>query len=280
MPASSTTRWRGGLTPARRATILLVASLALLAVWQLTWDRTDFLPSPRATVEVIIDLLGQPSTYADLAATARRLVMGLTIGYGAAVVVALLMQISPWWSRFFRPYIFITLTTPSLVISLLSLMVFGLSEIGVYLAVAIVVFPFVVVGLDEGIAALDPRLSEMTFAYRFALWSRVRHQILPSMAPMLFAAFRNVHALGWKVVVIAELFSQQTGLGVEYKRAYGFFELDRLVAWTFFFIVMVVGVEYGILRPIERRVFRWRPDRAVTMAASAEQHGALSAQAD
>jgi NitT/TauT family transport system permease protein len=78
------------------------------------------------------------------------------------------------------------------------------------------------------------------------------------MAPFLFSAFRNVHALGWKIVVIAELFSQQVGIGAEYKRAYGFFELERLVVWTFFFIIMITTVEYVILRPLERRVFRWR----------------------
>ena len=57
---------------------------------------------------------------------------------------------------------------------------------------------------------------------------------------------------------MAELFSRQIGVGAEYKRAYGYFELDRLIVWTLFFIVMITTVEYLILRPVERRVFRWR----------------------
>jgi NitT/TauT family transport system permease protein len=104
----------------------------------------------------------------------------------------------------------------------------------------------------------------MSRIYGFGALDRVRHLALPEMAPYMFSAFRNVHALGWKIVVIAELFSQQIGIGAEYKRAYGYFELERLIVWTFFFIVMITTVEYVILRPIERRVFRWRgPSRRI-----------------
>lgn len=238
--------------------MILGAALVLLAAWQFFWDRTDFLPSPAATLTEAGDLLAEGATYEDLWATIRRLVLGLAMGYAAAVVVALLMQISPWWNRFFGPAVYVTITAPSMVVSLLCLMVFGLSEFGVCMSVAIVVFPFVVVSLDEGVKALDPKLTEMSRIYGFSGTTRIRDLALPEMAPYLFSAFRNVHALGWKVVVIAELFSQQVGIGAEYKRAYGFFELERLVVWTFFFIVMITFVEYAVLRPFERRVFRWR----------------------
>ncbi len=188
----------------------------------------------------------------------RRLVIGLTMGYLAAVAVAMMMRINPWWNRFFSPAVYVTITAPSMVVALLCLMVFGLSEFGVYMSVAIVIFPFVVVSLDEGVKALDPKLTEMSRIYGFGASDRIRHLALPEMAPYMFSAFRNVHALGWKIVVIAELFSQQIGIGAEYKRAYGYFELEQLIVWTFFFIVMITTVEYVILRPIERRVFRWR----------------------
>ena len=246
------------LRPAARTALVLGAVAAVMLAWQLVWDTTDFLPSPVSTFSEATALLADPATYEDLGATLRRLIVGLGMGYAAAVVVALLMQISPWWNRFFAPAVYVTITAPSMVVSLLCLMVFGLSEFGVCMSVAIVVFPFVVVSLDEGVKALDPRLTEMSRIYGFSGVTRTRHLALPEMAPYLFSAFRNVHALGWKVVVIAELFSQQVGVGAEYKRAYGFFELERLVVWTLFFVVMITAVEYLILRPFEGRVFRWR----------------------
>lgn len=246
------------LRPASRTALLLGGGALLLLTWQLLWDATDFLPSPTSTLGEGWALLADPATYDDLTATVRRLIVGLLMGYAAAVIVALLMQISPWWNRFFGPAVYVTITAPSMVVSLLCLMVFGLSEFGVCMSVAIVVFPFVVVSLDEGVKALDPKLTEMSRIYGFSGVQHIRHLALPEMAPYLFSAFRNVHALGWKVVVIAELFSQQIGIGAEYKRAYGFFELERLVVWTLFFVVMITAVEYLILRPFEKRVFRWR----------------------
>lgn len=241
-----------------RGAIAVAVFGAILALWAIFWDSTDFLSSPGSTWDTITNLLGQSETYDNLFATARRLVVGLAIGYGAGVTVALIMASSRRAEAAFAPYIFLTITAPSLAVALISLMVFSLSETGVYLAVAIVVFPFVVVSLTEALAGLDTRLQEMTRVYGFSFWERIRHQSLPEIAPLLFAAFRNVHALAWKIVVVVELFSQQTGIGFQYREAFGFFELDRLIAWTTFFMVMVLFVEYALVRPLDSFVFRWR----------------------
>jgi len=241
-----------------RAGIVLGIAGALIGFWAIIWDQTDFLPSPAATWDVGVDLLGRSGTFDDIFATVRRLVVGLAIGYGAAVIVSLIMNQSRWWNGFFTPYVFTMLTIPSLATALISLMIFGLSEVGVYLAVAGVIFPFATVGLLEGLSNMDGRLNEMTMVYRWGRWERIRHQLLPQMAPFMFAAFRNVHALAWKIVVIAELFSQQNGIGFQYKRSYEFFELERLIVWGIFFVTLVMLVEYALLRPFEAYVFRWQ----------------------
>lgn len=245
----------------RRIVVSLTSIVLVFAFWAWVWDKTDFLPSPSSTFDTSVELLGESGTYSDLLDTARRLFVGLGIGYVGAFIVALMMRQSKWWRGFFAPHVFVLISTPGLALALISLMVFGLAEIGVYLAVAGVIFPFVVVSLQEGFENLDARLSDMTKVYRFSTYQRVRHQAIPEMAPYLFAAFRNVHALAWKIVVIAELFSQQSGIGFQYKRAFGFFEFERLVVWAFFFITMVFIVEYALLRPFEAAVFRWRSKR-------------------
>lgn len=252
-------RWRRRLV---RGLIVLGTASALLGLWFAFWDETDFLPSPTATWDTGIELLGQSGTFDDIFATVRRLVVGLAAGYGAAVAVALVMNRSRWWNGFFTPYVFTMLTIPSLATALISLMVFGLSEVGVYVAVAGVIFPFATVGLLEGLSGMDTQLDQMTEVYRWGTFERVRHRLLPQMAPFMFATFRNVHALAWKIVVIAELFSQQNGIGFQYKRAFEFFEFERLIVWGVFFVALVMLVEYGLVRPLEAYVFRWQRVRA------------------
>lgn len=258
---------RSGVRRTRRArgvrkTVLPAAGVALVLVaWVLVQPATRYLPAPGTVVGEIELLLGRRETYVNVVASLRRLLLGLGLGYVAGVAVTVLMRLRPWWERFFSTYVFAALTIPSLAAALFSLMIFGLSEIGVYVAVGGIVFPFVVVSLDEGFKSLDSRLADMARVYRFSRWQRLRHVSLPEMSPHLFAAFRNAHALAWKLVVVTEVFSQSDGIGYQYKKAFDYFQLEEVVAWVIFFLVVVFAVEYLVLRPIERHVFRWRAAR-------------------
>lgn len=251
-------RWSRG---ARQRVLLLLGVAIVLLAWSVGHRYTRYLPPPTTVIADAVELLGEPATYGHVVASVRRLAIGLIAAFLGAFGVALLMRLSTWWRRFFEPYVFVSLTMPSLAVALFALMVFGLSEIGVYVSVAVVVFPFVVVSLNEGFANLDARLTDMSKAYRFSWWQRVRHVALPEMSPFLFAALRNSHALAWKIVVITEVFSQQTGIGFQYKRSYDYFQLSELVVWVLFFLVVVFAVEFGVFRPWEARVFRWRTAR-------------------
>ena len=239
---------------------LLMAGLTaiVLLAWSMLWDKTDWLSSPAETWDFFVVTVRTPSTYSNLAATASRLFIGLFMGYVAGLGAAFLMHRSKWWDLFTRPYVFIALSTPALAMCLISLMIFSLSDFGVYMAIAGTIFPFVSISLLAGLNSIDAHLTEMTEVFRFSWFDRLWHQALPEMAPHLFSAFRNVHALAWKVVVLAELFSAQNGIGFQYKRAFAFFSTKRLIVWAVFFMLMVTVVEYGILRPFERFVFRWR----------------------
>ncbi len=242
-----------------KRTLLLVglAAVTLLA-WAMFWDKTDWLSSPAETWDIFVKTVRTPTTYSNLAATAIRLFFGLFLGYFGGLVAAFLMRKSQWWDRFTRLYVFIALSTPTLAFCLISLMIFGLSDFGVIMATAGSLFPFVAISLLAGLNSIDAHLTEMTEVFRFSWFDRIWHQALPEMAPHLFAAFRNVHAMAWKIVVLSELFSTQIGIGYQYKQAFAFFSTKRLIVWAFFFVIMVMVVEYGILRPFERIVFRWR----------------------
>lgn len=144
---------------------LLIAGLVAvtLLAWQLLWDKTDWLSSPAETWVFFVETVCNPATYSNLAATASRLFIGLFIGYIAGLTAAFLMHKSKWWDRFTRPYVFIALSTPALAFCLISLMVFSLSDLGVYMAIAGTVFPFVSISLLAGLnrcACLDQSRSQ------------------------------------------------------------------------------------------------------------------------
>lgn len=244
--------------------VLPAVGVALLvALWFLVHPLTRFLPSPQEVWAEGLTLIAEPATYQNILRSLQRLLIGLSAGYVLAFLVALAGRASDWWRRFFSMPVYVTITTPSLAFALFCLTVFGLSDVSVYVSVAAVIFPFVVVSLHEGFESLDSRLNDMSRVYRLTTGQRLRHVSIPEMAPFLFAALRNAYALGWKIVVVTEVFSaQQVGIGAEYNRAYDFFALETLVVWVVFFLIVVFGVEFGIFRPWERRVFRWREARS------------------
>lgn len=244
-------------THGRRLLPLLGVALVLLA-WTLIYPYTRYLSSPQAIAQESVELLGERETYFNIGVSFRRLIFGLLLGYGGAVIVTLLMRAQKWWEWFFAPYVFISLTTPSLVAAFVTVIVFGFREIAVYFAIGWIIFPFVVVSIMEGLRNVDARHIEMARLYKFEKWQRYRHVVLPEMSPHMFAAFRNAHSYAWKLVVVVEIFSQTNGIGYQYKKAFDFFELDLLTSWVVFFLVVLFGVEYGILRPFEKRVYKWR----------------------
>ncbi|MGH8913981.1 MAG: ABC transporter permease [Acidimicrobiia bacterium] len=257
-------RQPGRVSPSRRIRqrLLLLAGVVILFIaWTIGHRFSKYLPAPTTVWTDSVTLLGTPGTYDHIVDSLRRLLIGLGSGFIAAFVVSLLMRTGSWLRRFFEPYVFVTLTIPSLAVALFALMIFGLSEVGVYVSVAIIIFPFVVVSLNEGFANLDANLTDMANVYRFGWWQRIRHVALPEMSPYLFSALRNAHALAWKIVVITEVFSQQTGIGFQYKRSYDYFKLSELVVWVLFFLIAVFAVEFGVFRPWERKVFKWRVAR-------------------
>ena len=239
---------------------LTLTSIGLVFVaWEIVHRYTAFLPPLSDVVEEMGKQLSDPGELASIIGTTlRRLVISVTIAYVGAVMTALLMRRSAWWQGFLSPYVLAMTATPSLVAALLGVMIFGFSETGVYVATAVVLYPYILLSLSEGFGNLDRLLAEMSMAYRFSSWQYYRHVGLPELTPHLFAALRSAHALGWKIVVLVEVFGSGGGIGHQYKRAFDLFDLPLLMTWVIFFLGVVWAVEYGLLRPIGAYVVRWR----------------------
>jgi NitT/TauT family transport system permease protein len=72
------------------------------------------------------------------------------------------------------------------------------------------------------------------------------------------SAVRNEYAHAWRVVVLAEIFAVNSGIGWRFTQAFDRFLLDQVVLWLLTFMVLLLGSEYLILRPIEKFALRWR----------------------
>ena len=99
----------------------------------------------------------------------------------------------------------------------------------------------------------------MTLGSVIAAWRRLRHVILPQLAPYLAAAARSGLSLVWKIVLIVELLGRPNGVGFEIGVAFQLFDVTRILAYALAFIAVMLAIETFLVQPLERHVARRRP---------------------
>jgi NitT/TauT family transport system permease protein len=239
-----------------------VASLALLFVaWyagsQLAGDR--LLPPPQAVAAAILDEMRSGALAFNLGATLARVAVAFSIAMLLGSAIGVLMGRSRIVDQLGDPWLVVLLNLPALVIIVLAYVWAGLTETAAIAAVALNKLPVATVTVREGARALDTGLDEMAQVFRMRGWTRMRHIILPQLAPYLGAAARSGLSLVWKIVLIVELLGRPNGVGFEIGVAFQLFDVTRILAYALAFIAVMLTVETFLVQPLERRIAHWRP---------------------
>jgi len=180
--------------------------------------------------------------------TIVRLSVGFAIAFVLGTTIGIAMGRSEYWREFFGDYIMLTLTTPGLVFALICAMIFGLSPFGPIIAIILTAMPHVTVNVQEGVRAIPRELLDMAKVYEISPATRLRHVLIPAVAPYLFTAVRYGFAIAWKITALTELFRTE----------YLVFSMRGVLAWTLFLVVFALVIERFVLMRVERNFFRWR----------------------
>lgn len=241
--------------------MIRVASLAaLLALWQIGAWFSDArrLPGPMLVLDAIIDEARAGALFSNLAATLARVVVSFVIAMSAGAAIGYVMGRNRVVDRVLDPWLVTLLNLPALVVIVLAYVWAGLTEAAAIGAVALNKLPNAVVTVREGARALDPQLEEMAQAFRLPTVVRLRHIVLPQLAPYLAAATRSGLSLVWKIVLVVELLGRSNGVGFEIGVAFQVFDMKLLLAYALPFVALMLGVETFMVQPLERYVTRWR----------------------
>jgi NitT/TauT family transport system permease protein len=184
-------------------------------------------------------------------------------GFGLAVAIGLpvgmLMGRSRWWRAFFHLPVTVAGNIPGITYAVLALVIFGISLQGPILAVALISMPYIAINVAAGLDGIDRGLLQMSRAFGRSGRDVLRHVLVPTVIPFVFAGVRLSFALAWKVEAITEVFGASNGIGYMIRQSYDHFSVAGILGWMFFFVVFIVLMERFVLQPLERRLFRWRP---------------------
>ncbi|ASY72272.1 Taurine transport system permease protein TauC (plasmid) [Sinorhizobium fredii CCBAU 83666] len=174
------------------------------------------------------------------------------------VALGFLMGRVPAVDRWLDPWLVVFLNLPALVLIVLCYLWIGLNETAAIIAVVLNKIPNVATILREGARALDPHLGAMAQVYRMAPMARLRHVIMPQLAPFLAGAARSGIAVIWKIVLVVEFLGRSSGIGFQIHFYFQLFDVAMVLVYALSFIGVMLLVEAMFLQPVERRVRRWR----------------------
>jgi len=112
--------------------------------------------------------------------------------------------------------------------------------------------------LREGARSVDPHLLQVADVLRLPWGRRMRRAYLPQLYPYFMAATRTGLSLIWKIVLVAELIGRSNGVGFRLGLYFQFFDIANILAYSASFIAIVLAIEGFVVRPLERRLTRWR----------------------
>ncbi len=255
---------------------VLVFWLASIAVIRNIWPfAVDVLPTPLEVAdamwgEIIDPFVGgiQAPTRENVYFTFYRSLIRLGIGFGIAMslgtIIGLGMGLSRKVDAFFHDWVMAVLAMPALAWALFGSLAFGFGNTGPVFTVVLAGIPFVIVNVREGVRNTPRELFDMATAFHVPGNRITRHVLLPSLMPFFFAAIRYAFSIGWKGLVIAEVFGGQDGAGWTIKFYYDAHRAHGVVGYAFFFIIFALALEKFVFEPWSRRVFKWRPNIAAT----------------
>jgi NitT/TauT family transport system permease protein len=227
---------------------------------------TALIPLPSEVLGFMWDeirgqTLARTNVWQAFAISLRRLAGGFAIAFVIGVPVGLAMGASRWVERMLRDVVTVGLAMPFLVWALLAGLWFGLDSVAPVVTVVLAAVPLVVINTLEGVRDVSRDLTDMARSFRVPRGRVVRHVVVPSLLPFVFAALRYGLANGWKGLVVAEIFAATSGAGWNIQFWYDARRAQGVVGYAVFFVLFALFMERVVFQRLSDRVFRWRPSR-------------------
>ena len=248
-------RWPGSLSR-------WVSPLVLLLLWEIG-GRTGVIPerilaAPSTVLSTLLELVTSGQLGGHLLVSLGRVASGLALGVLAGSALALLAGLSRWGEAAIDPPIQMLRTLPSLALTPLFIVWFGIGETPKVGLIALAVSFPVYLNLFNGVRAVDLKLVEAARSFGLSQAELVRDVILPAALPSFLLGLRFALSVSWLVLVVAEQINASAGLGYLINSARDFLRTDVIVVCLLIYAALGLGAD-ALVRAIETRALAWRP---------------------
>ena len=239
-----------------------LSPVMLLLVWELG-SRTGLIPArilaaPSAVLVTLWSMIVSGELPSNLLVSLARASAGLAIGLVFGVGLALVSGLSRRGETTVDPLMQIKRTIPSLALTPLFIVWFGIGEAPKITLIAVgTTFP-IYLNLFAGIRAVDPRLVEAARSFGLKGLDLITQVILPGALPSFLTGLRYAMGVALLVLVVAEQINAQAGLGYLINNARDFMRTDIIVVCLLVYASLGLAADQAV-RLLESRALAWRP---------------------
>jgi len=262
--SSTTTRggWEATLAPFSGQASILLSILLVFFAWNIAAASTPSYIFP-TVLELAIsfrEAFGQGAEFSavdNYGITILRVLLATVCCLLVGITAGVMMGTNKRAEEYLFVYILGTFAFPSVIWAFLAVIWFGLTTwfVAVF-TVFMIVAPYVAISIKEGIEELDPNLTEMAEAFEassFLIWQNI---YIPHLYPHIFSSTRLTLTLAWKIILIAEIFGTEAGIGQIINYHFQANQNDMIIVWVLPMMVFMFLIDRG-LHWMENSYFEW-----------------------
>ncbi len=243
---------------------LLAQRLVLLGIFLAVWWIASqhmpafVLPGPLKTWQALLALWRGENLLHDIGITFSRVVAGFLLATLVGTLFGLALGASRALARFFEPLLAVFNTVSSAIWAIFAIIWFGISGATTVFVVFMTAMPLILTNVWQGAQTVDAQFVELARSFRLTRLQTLRKIYLPTILPYFFSGARLAFGFGWRVSLVAETLGASDGIGYRLRQAGDLVQTDQVFAWTLLLVAMMLLLEGGLLKPLERHLFRWK----------------------
>jgi len=256
---SSLSETQGG-----RLLVPVLFGVTILVVWELLVRGLNvpgvILPPPSVIAAKFATSM--PILWADFVQTfVKGALSGFLIGCGAAFVVAVAIDRSPFLQQGLLPVGNFIAALPIIGTAPILVMWFGFDWQSKAAVVVVMVFFPMLVNTVQGFASTDAMQRDLMHTYSASYWQNLLKLRLPAAMPFIFNGLKIATTLALIGAIVAEFFgSPIKGMGFRISTEVGRLGLDMV--WAEITVAAIAGSAfYGTVALIEKWVTFWHPSQ-------------------
>jgi NitT/TauT family transport system permease protein len=237
--------------------------IVFLALWQIAvslgWIAPLFVSSPLRIVIAGYGMVRDGSIFNDLAVSSEEFLLGFGLAAVVGIPLGILMG---WYSRLnaiLDPFVNALYATPRIALMPLIIIWFGI-DLPAKIAIIFLssVFP-ILVNTITGVRTIDRDFIRVARSFGATDRQLFKTVALPSSVPNLLTGLRLGLGHALIGIVVGEMYGASAGIGFMMQTAGATFQTDKVMVG----IVIIAAAGMGmtqLLKAVERRFDRWRPD--------------------